>query len=132
MFMYIYIYTYLCIYTTWLLNSKLLDWALRLVSKSQKDWDSAEVVFLTLFMTFCCCVWFCLSETTSLHRTSFCLQTGGEEWVSEWEKSRNKTRVQTWTWNKDVVSLSVALNQFYSMFVILWCLPNKTDLVQYE
>lgn len=33
---------------------------------------------LTLFMTFCCCVWFCLSDTTSRHSTSFCLQMEGK------------------------------------------------------
>lgn len=36
---------------------------------------------LTLFMTFCCWVWFCLSETTSLHSTSFCLQTRRTETI---------------------------------------------------
>lgn len=36
-------------------------------------------------MTFCCWVWFCLSETTSLHSTSFCLQAG------RWTKFRGKS-----------------------------------------
>lgn len=62
------------------------------------SWNTTHTHRLTLFMTFCCCVWFCLSETTSLHSTSFCLQTGGGRRIRQrwWrEKKRNRKTISS-------------------------------------